>query len=196
MPDGDVIERGVRFAWRPAYEGLSAGRSDVDARGLVVRSLAASLRKDRVPTITHAAALLADVWNGRVSVSEGLRRVAATVGSVGGTRNSAMLDVALRRAIAAGPTGALPDQAVYESYLNAKVDADLMAKVRPALLESGRLEPVAVEEIINGWTAEIQELIRRIAQQLVSNPSAKELRAPPSRRSAPKNTAAILDETV
>lgn len=196
MPDGDVIKRRVQFAWRSAYEGLSAGGADADVPGLVARSVTASLRRRGMPPVTDAASLVGDVWNGRVSESEGLGRVAATVGSVGGTRDSALLEVAVRRAIIAGPTGARPDQAVVESYLNALVDAELMAKTRPALLEGGQLEPVAVEETITRWTAEIQEPIQRIAQQLVANPGGEGLRAPPSRRADPKNTAAMLDETV
>jgi hypothetical protein len=107
-----------------------------------------------------------------------------------------MLDVAVRRAILDGPTGSHPDQAVVEAYLNALVDADLMAKVRPALLESGDLEPATVDESITRWTEETQEPIRRIAQQLVANPSGEALRAPPSRRGVRKNTATMLDEAV
>lgn len=196
MPDGDVIKRGVRHAWRPAYEALSSGGLDADVRGVVAKSLTASLRKRGLPPIAEAASLVGDAWSGRMTESEALDRVGATVGAVGGTRSAALLDVAVRRAILDGPSGALPDQAVAEAYLNELVDADLMAKVRPALLENVDVEPQDVEEVITRWTQEVQEPIQRIAQQLVTDPSGVTLRAPPSRRGVRKNTATMLDESL
>lgn len=196
MPDGDVIKRGVRHAWRSAYEGLSSGGRDADVQGLVAKSLTASLRKRGLPPIAEAASLVRDAWSGRVAQWEALDRVAATVGALGGTRAAAMLDVATRRAILDGPSGALPEQAIAEAYLNVLVDADLIAKVRPALLENVDVEPQDVEEVLTRWTQEIQEPIQGIAQQLVADPTGDTLRAPPSRRRVRKNTATMLDESV
>lgn len=196
MPDGDVIKRGVRHAWRGAYEGLSAGGPDADVRGLVAKGLTASLRKCGVPAYADAASLVADAWSQRVSRNDALARVSAVVGSVGGTRNAALLDIAVKRAIIAGPTGGRADQAVMEAYLTAEVDAELMAKVRPAMLESGEREPGTVEQTISQWTEESQDPIRQIARQIIEAPSGKALRAPASRRGSRKKTAQILDETV
>lgn len=196
MPDGDVIKRGVRHAWRAAYDGLSSGGADLDARGLVAKGLTGSIRKWGMPRYVEAASLVDDAWNRRVTGNEALARVATVVGTVGGTRNSALLDVAVKRAIIAGPTGAHADQAVVEAYLKAEVDAELMAKVRPAMLESGERDPAAVEQAIARWIEESEEPIRQLAQQIVADPSGRALRAPPSRRGSRKNTAEILDETV
>lgn len=196
MPDGDVIKRVVRHAWRGAYERLAAGGADADVRGLVAKGLTGSLRKWGVPGYAEAAALVEDAWNQRVPQSDALARVATVVGSVGGTRKAALLDVAVKRAIIAGPTGARADQAVLEAYLNAELDTELMAKVRPAMLESGERDPSSVEQTIARWIEESQEPVRRIAQQLINDPTGRELRAPPSRRGRRQNTAQILDETV
>lgn len=196
MPDGDVIKRGVRHAWRAAYECLSTGGSDADIRGLVAKGLTASLRKWGIPPYAEAVSLVGDAWNRRVSQSEAIARVAGVVGSVGGTRNAALLDVAAKRAILTGPTGARPEQAVVEAYLNAELEAELMAKVRPAMLESGEREPSTVEETITRWTEESQDPIARIAQQLIRDPSGRALRAAPSRRGTRKNTAEMLDEAL
>lgn len=196
MPDGDVIKRGVRHAWRGAYDGLAGGGADADVRSLVAKGLTGSLRKWGVPVYADAAVVVDDAWNGRISRDDALARVAGVVGSVGGTRNAALLDIAVRRVIIAGPTGSRPDQAVLEAYLNAEADSELMAKVRPAMLESGERDPSAADQLIARWSDEIQEPIRRIAQQLVNDPTGQELRAPTSRRSTRKNTAQILDETV
>lgn len=195
MPDGDVIKRGVRHAWRGAYEGLSGGGADADVRGLVAKGLTGSVRKWGVPAYVDAAALVNDAWNQRLSRDDALARVGAVAGSVGGTRHSALLDVAVRRAIIAGPTGSRADQAVIEAYLSAEVDTELMAKVRPAMLESGEREPGEIEQTIARWSEESQEPIRQIALQIIEAPIGKPLRAPPSRR-ARKTTAEILDETV
>lgn len=196
MPDGDVIKRGVRHAWRAAYEGLSTGGSDADVRGLVAKGLTASLRKWGIPPHAEAVSLVGDAWSRRVSESEAMARVAGVVGSVGGTRNAALLEIAVKRAILVGPTGARPEQAVVEAYLNAELDAELMAKIRPTMLESGEREPSTVEETIARWTEESQEPITRIAQQLIKDPSGRALRAPPSRRGARKNTSEMLDEAL
>lgn len=196
MPDGDVIRRGVRYAWRAAYEGLSAAGSHADVRGLVAKGLTASLRKQGIPPYERAASLIADVWNGRISQLDGLAQAASTVGSVGGTRSAALLETATRRAIVDGPTGARPDQAVVEAYLNASVEAELMAKVRPAMLENGEREPATIDETIARWIEEAQEPIRRIAQQLVDDPNGRSLRAPTSRRGARKKTSDMLDEAL
>lgn len=195
MPDGDVIRRGVRHAWRGAYEGLAGGGADADVPNLVAKGLTASLRKRGAPPYSDEAALVEDAWNQRLPRDQALERVARTVGSIGGTREAALMDVAVTRAIIAGPTGASASQAVVEGYLNAEVDAELMAKVRPAMLEVAGADPAAVENTIVRWTDESQEVIRRIAKQLIDNPSAEELRAPRS-RSPRKNTAQILDEAI
>ena len=196
MPDGDVIKRGVRHAWRGAYESLAAGGPDADVRGLVAKGLTASLRKSGMPANADAAALVDDVWNRRVSQTDALARVASVVGSVGGTRKSALLELAVQRTIIAGPTGAHADQAIAEAYLNAEVETEFLAKVRPAMLESRQHDPSSIEQRIARWTEEIQEPIRRIAQQVLEDPSGQALRAPPSRRATRKTTAEILDESV
>lgn len=196
MPDGDVIKRGVRHVWRASYESLSAGGADADVRGAVSKALTGSLRKWGIPAYADAAELVHSAWNQRLSQRDALAQVASAVGSIGGTRNAALLEIAVKRTIIGGPTGARADQAVLEAYLNAEVEAELMAKIRPAMLESGKHDPSAVEQTVSRWTEETQEPIRRIAQQLIDDPTGRSLRAPPSNRRTRKNTAQMLDEAV
>jgi len=198
MPDGDVIRRGVRFTWRPAYEGLASAGPDIDARGLVAKGLTASLRARPIPQLMEASALVRQVWSGQLSTSDALDRVATMVGSVGGTRNDAMVDIALRHVIVAGPTGALPDQAVAEAYLIALIEAELFAKVRPEVIERRKLDPMRVEPFIAWCIDEAQESIRSIAQQIVADPTGARLRAPSSRgrKKKKKGTAQMLDESI
>lgn len=198
MPDGDVIRRGVRHTWRPAYEGLASGGPDVDARGLVARSLAASLRARPIPQLAGVAALVRQVWSGQLSTSDALSRVASVAGSVGGTRNDAIVDAALRRVIVSGPTGALPDQAVAEAYLLILTEAELFAKVRPERIQRQKIDPTHIESFIAWVTDEAQQPIRAIAQQIVADPTGARLRAPPSRgrKKKMKGTAQMLDESI
>lgn len=196
MPDGDVIKRGVRHAWRAAYESLSAGGADADVEGQVARGLTASLRKRAIPSYEEAASLVADSWNHRVPQSEALARVPNAVGSIGGTRAAALLEVAVQRVILGGPTGANANQAIVEAYLNAEVDAELMSKVRPAMIEGGQHDPSTVEETIARWTEAIQKPISKIAKQLIDDPSGRALRAPRSHGQKRRNTVEILDEAV
>ncbi|MGH9696663.1 MAG: hypothetical protein ACRD5Z_21125 [Bryobacteraceae bacterium] len=149
-----------------------------------------------MPPYAEAASLVHDAWNGGIERDRALARVATVVGSIGGTRNAALLDVAVKRTILARPTGVPAGQAVIEAYLNAEVDAELMAKVRPAILETDRLDPVSIEKTIALWMQECQRPIRQIAQQVLEGPQRGAFRAPPSRRRVRKETAEILDEAV
>ena len=195
MPDGDVIRRGVRFAWRPAYEGLCDGGNDADVHGLVSKGLTASLRARGIPGLGDGAALVQEVWSGRISAAEAMGKVATTIGSVGGTRDSAVLDAAVRRVIAGGPTGARPVQAVAEAVCHTLVDAELMAKLKPALLERPTFRPSDVEQVVSRLNEAAEEPIRQIAQQLVADPTGARLRSPPAPRRRRKNTSEMLKES-
>ena len=128
--------------------GLASAEPDIDARGLVAKGLTASLRARPVPQLADASSLVRQVWSGHLSISDALGRVAAMVGSIGGTRNDAMVEIAVRRVIVTGPTGARADQAVAGAYLNAFVEAELFSKVRPEVLERGKLDPAHLETFI------------------------------------------------
>lgn len=195
MPDGDVIRRGVRHAWRPAYKALRSGESGVDAKGFIGRSLSAALKSHGIPHLREAADLVQNVWTGRISTTDAMRRTASVSGVAGGTRVNSLLDAALRFAIVGGATGARADQAVAESFLKTLVDADLLSKLRPAMLEDHGRTPAEVEAIVAGFAADADEAIRAIAQQLVADPTASQLRSPPSRRRR-KRTVELLDESV
>jgi hypothetical protein len=131
-----------------------------------------------------------------MSIAEAMRQVASVSGSVGGTRGASLLDTAVRRVLAAGPTGARGDQAVAEEYCQTVMDAELWAKLRPAMLEDSLNTPSEVEAIIANWTVVADEPVRRLAQQLVVDPTGVQLRSPPTPRRRKKATVDLLDESV
>ena len=195
VPDGDVIRRGVRHSWRSAFRALSAGGAGVDVQGFIGRGLSASLKAHRMPPIGDAATLLGRVWTGAITVADGMRQVAGASGITGGTRANALLDDAIRRAIVAGPTGARPEQAIAEEFCAVTVDTELFSKLRPALLEHGEHTPAEVESIMTDMSQTADPSVRRIAQQLIVDPSAAQLRSPRSRRRR-RSTVDLLNESI
>lgn len=196
MPDGDVIRRGVRHAWRPAFEGLCGGHEGPEARRAILRSLTQALRTRGLPSLGEPIRLLGEHWSGQVSQAEALGRAASASRSVGGNRESSLLETAISRVIATGPMGSRPAQALIEAYCHTLVAAELMAKVRPALLEDATRRPSEVEARISAWTQSVEGPIRQLAQQLEADPTGSQLRAPPTPRRRRRATADLLDETV
>lgn len=196
MPDGDVIRRGVRFSWRPAYEGLRAGQEPGEVGRLIAKGLSASLKDRGIPRLGDAADLIARLWRHDLSAVDAMKEVPSASGSIGGIRDSAILDRALRHVIVAGPTGSRPAQAVAEEVCRQQVEANLFAKLRPALVEDSSIAFADSEAMVEGWKLAAEDKIRGIAQQLVADPSGAVLRAPPTRGRRKKATVEMLEESV
>lgn len=182
MPDGDVIERGLRRRWKRPYRLLGSGVSDREVARSILKALAAQLRDDcGVPSFQATAGVLETLLRdgNREAAYSRLRRLRLTT-----SRSEMLLDDAARACIAqvgagqVSPTDMI-DTAGYlaRTLLSRSVDSGFAGRIRPDLVAEGRDVVRAFEARMGAIMRIAEPAIQSLAETLVADPSAQGLRA-------------------
>jgi hypothetical protein len=194
MPDGDVISRGVRFAWRASYEGVRGGDSVAVVAGRLTKSVALVLRRSGgLPDLVAAGILVGRVQSGEVTPETGLD-MARSLGRGPGIGAMPLLE-ATQRCLLRDPTDVEPIFAIAEEVLHVIVDAEFLGRLSPDLVGE-RFDGVAeAAEYIADCHSALQAPFRDMARKLVLHPDAQGLRAAPVRRRR-RSTLELLSQSL
>ena len=196
MPDGDLIRRGIKFSWKPAYEGLQAHEDASVVASRLVKAVARTLRvANGVDCLDQAAAVLERFRSGAAGAAEAFaasRRLASS-----NPRMAAVVEQALRRTISTAPADVDPKREMCVAIVNEVARVELLSKARAALVEDGVVPDASsanryIEECRDRARAGFEGLGAQLAVEAVG----QKFRAPPSPRTPRKTTPALLDEVI
>lgn len=194
MPDGDVISRGVRFAWRSAYEGLQAKESVKVVVGRLAKAIARSLRvSGGLPSFSDVAVIVRHVRTGELSPADAfteLRRLDLRSDS-----HRALVIREAQRCIVSPPNDIDAARDLANGIVSGLAEAQVLSKAVPRLVSDG----IASQSDALVYLQRVREAalpdFARIAEQLAANPVGQHFRAP-SHRGVRKSTSDMLDDSI
>ncbi|MCY3799964.1 MAG: hypothetical protein OXG46_00115 [Chloroflexi bacterium] len=203
VPEGDRYERTFGAGWRSAFRYVREGTVPVAEVGdKLVKSLAETLRKhDGIPGFQAVERIVRE--RKEVPLIERFDALDTIVREQGGHRHTNIaVQVAktllIQRQFADGESSILPsvEDCIAEGTCLTMVKHYFFARAREILIGEGQLTN---HERASQWQSEIEQTIRgdikKIADQLVQNPNAGDLRAPKGSVSK-KSTSDLLDEVL
>lgn len=193
MPDGDVISRGIRFAWRAAYEGLQGQDKPEIVAARLSKAISRTLRvNEGCPSFTSQLQVLMKYRGGELSQGEAfiaIRRVRVEKDALGN-----IVAQATMRCLTS-PSDVDPRHDLARSIAREIAEAHLLAKAVPRLLEETGMQAADAQRYVDSCRLALDADVERIASQIAASPEGKRYRAPTHRRKQ-KTTEEILNEVI
>jgi hypothetical protein len=193
MPDGDVISRGIRFAWRSAYEGLQAQDTPEVVAGRLSKAITRTLRvNEGCPSFEAHVEVLEKCARGELTHREAfvaIRTVRVEKDALG----SAVAQAAMR--CLSSPADVDPRHDLARAVAAEVVEAHLLAKAVPMLVEDSGIRPADANRYVDSCRLALEADLLRIANQIAATPEGRRYRAPARRRQR-RSTAELLNEAI
>lgn len=194
MPDGDVISRGIRWAWRPAYEGIQAHAPATIVASRVAKAVARSLRTTGgVPAFNRVVDLVRQRQDGRLSdqdLASGLRRLRREDRLVTHT-----IIHAATRCAALLPPGADTQKALASTIVHELARVELFDKARVSLVEDQLADADGADAYVAECVDASKVDLGKLADQLARSPTSSRFRAP-AHRQPRVSTADLLNRSI
>lgn len=194
MPDGDLIGKGIRFAWQSAYEGIQSLSSPTLVGVRISKAVTRTLRvAGGIPAFGAAVELVTRARAGelppRVAYSIARNLAAPT------SRLRMVMAQAVARSLAEPPRDVDVAHAVAKTIIEELVKVELLSKASLSLVEDGIANPDSADHYLARCSDAVLPDLERIADQLVRQPTGKHFRAPPHRRHR-KTTKDLLKQSI
>jgi hypothetical protein len=202
MPDGDVVSSSIHHRWRSTLARLRRGATPEEIASHANRALAETLRSSGgIAGQAAYGAIVEARARGELTPAEARVQARLVYRSQEQTPFALVVLRAVARRLALPFDGAAALQpgaiTVAEAVCSEVVNAQLLERVRPALVGQCFPDHAAFDRVAEQCHALIARGVAHISASLSKDPSAAQLRAAPTRRRARRpSTAALLNQSI